>query len=333
MVAALIIYLIYVNITGADTTFSDVFLDTADNITGDTQRVQTTDGTAVVQTSSAEEGVFSPSAFLGVDVMNMDDVIAGELNMPNTNGVLINEVIANSPAQKAGLERGDVIVVLNNQIVKDMDSFREIMADLEPKDRVKVVYIRDGRKTTTYVRLVELPSSIRETTGTVNADNSSDWGVSLSPLTPLLRNSFNVPSGMDGIMILSVEPGGAADAAGLVPGDVITGVDRTDISDIDDFFYTILSDKNTTALLDIYSQGVRRYVPMDSSSIQVAADQTQEREQANLMQKLFSIFTGGSSGDIILTEHTNEEDDYEKPVCKRLEESGERYGEDVVYNE
>jgi len=257
--------------------------------------------------------------------MDVDDVIADELKLENTNGVLINEVLANSPAETTGLERGDVIVVFNNQIVKDMEAFGKILAELEPGDRVRVVYIRNGRKISAYVKLAEIPSAVQETT---DEGDVSGWGVSLSPITPILRDSFDIPGDIDGVMILSVEYGGAADAAGLKPGDVITGVDRADVTDINDFFNAILSDKNATALLDVYSQGIRRYIPIDSTSIQTVADQTQEREQASIMQKLFSVLTGGDTGDIVLVEHTNEEDDYEKPVCKRLEESGERYEEE-----
>jgi len=97
-------------------------------------------------------------------------------------------------------------------------------------------------------------------------------------------------------MALAVDPGGVADEAGLKPGDVITGVDRTGVTDLDDFFNAVLADKNNMALLDVYSQGASRYVPIDSTSIKVVADQdqTQVWDRASLRQKLFSIFTGGA---------------------------------------
>ena len=79
------------------------------------------------------------------------------------------------------------------------------------------------------------------------------------------------------------------------------------ISDMQDFFEAVPSDGDDKALLDVYRQGKMRYVPIDPSGV-ASADQAQTRR-----------------GNVVLTEHTNEEDDYDKPVCKRLEESGERY--------
>jgi len=93
------------------------------------------------------------------------------------------------------------------------------------------------------------------------------------------------------VAILSVAPGGTADAAGLQPGDIITGIDKTPISGMDDFFSALSSDNDNVALLDIYSGGTIRYVPLNSSVILEAADQTQS--QATLREKIFALFAGG----------------------------------------
>ena len=280
---------------------------------------------SIVETAGAEDVSLSPSAFLGVEIISVNSVIAEQLDIPSQNGVLVNSVIPNSPAQKAGLQRGDVIVALNNRTIEDADRFKEIMAKLNPADSVRVIYIRNGKKDLTYTTLAESPAIQKTAQGPGLSD--SGWGVSLSPISSILRESLGIPPEIDGIVILSVVPGGGADQAGLMLGDVITGIDKTPISDMDDFFKTIVADKDYTALLDIYSQGRMRYVPMDSSTIKVA-DQIQT--QTSLRQRIFSIFTGGSpfstdADNVRLTEHINEEGDFEKPVCKRLEESGERY--------
>ena len=252
----------------------------------------------IVKTSKEEE-ISSSSAFLGVEVIPVDSVIAEQLNITSKNGVLINSVISNSPAQQAGLRRGDVIVALNNRTVKDIDRFRQIIAELKPGDTVRIIYIRNGKKDSVYVQLVERPAlqktaqSLGSGNSDISASQGDDWGISLSPLSSILRESFNIPADINGIMILSVSPGGAADNAGLLPGDIITGVDKTAITDMDDFFNAIIGDNNNTALLDIYSQGRMRYVPIDSTNIKVA-DQTQTRDTTSLRQRIFSIFTGGS---------------------------------------
>jgi hypothetical protein len=236
-----------------------------------------------------EDFSVSPSAFLGVEVISVNAVIAEQLSLPSDCGVLINGVVDASPAQKAGLRRGDVIISLGGEAVGDVDGFRRLLAGYNPGDSVRIVYVRNGTKQTAYVNLVKLPDSLASAQNTDSGN--TDWGVSLSELGPALRGSLNIPADISGVAVLSVVPGGPADEAGLLPGDVIRGIDRTAISDMDDFFNALSSNIDNIALLDVYRQGSMRYVPLDSSGIVKAADQTQT--QATLRQKIFSIFTGG----------------------------------------
>ena len=266
---------------------------------------------------TVEERFQTPSAFLGVEVMSADAVIAEELSLPRDCGVLVNSVIDGFPAQKAGLQRGDVILSLNNTSVKDVATFREIMAELKPGDDVRIIYVRNGQKDIVYATLAN-SSAVPETT---QEPGDPDWGVSLSVLSLELRKSLRIPADIDGIVILSVTPGGIADQAGLQTGDVITGINNTPIADMSDFFAALSADEYSTALLDVYSRGNLRYVALDSSGV----IESVARRQTSLLDRMISIFT--DDGNVILTEHINEEGDYEKPVCKRLEESGERYEE------
>ena len=282
----------------------------------------------IVQTALTVAEAVSPSAFLGVEIMSVDAVIAEQLSLPGDCGVLVTSVIDGSPAQKAGLQRGDVILSLNNIAVKDVDGFREIMAELNPGDDVRIIYIRDGQKDTAYATLAQ--PLLFQTLGGAGLANSSavletaqesesDWGVSLAVLSSDLRTSLRIPANINGIVLLSVMPGGLADRSGLQSGDVITGIDNTPIASMNDFFTAIESGDDNIALLDIYSKNGLRFVALDSSAVAAVAQQ----RQPNLVDRLISIFT--DDDNVILTEHINEEDDYEKPVCKRLEESGERY--------
>jgi len=247
-------------------------------------------------TASNVETVQTPSAFLGVQIISVNSVIAEQLGISSKKGVLINGVAPNSPAQQAGLKRGDVIIALNNRNVKDEVRFKEILAELEPGAKVRIVYIRDEKKDSTYALLAQAPSllkTIAQSTATSGV-STSNWGISLSPLTPSLRKLFAIPPDIQGVVILSVTPGAVADKAGLVVGDVITSVGKTPVSDINDFFSAIMADKDNIALLDVFSQGQTRYVPLDSSAIKLVADQTQTQSQTTLRQKIVALFTGGS---------------------------------------
>ena len=272
----------------------------------------------IVQAALPVVEAVSLPVFLGVEIVSVDAVVAEQLGLPNTCGVLVISVVNNTPADKAGLQRSDVILSVNNIAVEDVDGFREIMAQLNPGDDVRIIYVRDGRKDTTYATLANLSAAA----AIAEDGDDPDWGVSLSVLSSDLRASLRIPANIDGIVILSVTPDGLADQAGLQSGDVITGIDNTPIASMNDFFAAIAAGDDNIALLDIYSKGQLRFVALDSSAIAVA---TQQR-QPSIADRIISIFT--DDDNVILTEHINEEDDYEKPVCKRLEESGERYDDE-----
>ncbi len=256
MVLAFFVYLFYSNVTGLNLNLPGAsvigeFTDTIEQRT-------------IVKTAAGEQVSPSPSAFLGVVIVSVDEVIAEQLGINDGHGVLVNSVVPDSPAEKAGLQRGDVIAVINSSATKDTDTFKEVMATLSPGETVRITYVRGGKKNRTYAVLTESPSIIMtaQTTGTTSDD--SDWGVSLSAINSSLRDTYNIPSKVDGVVILSVVPGGAADQAGLSPGDVIVGINGTSIYDLDDFFNNAASDDGDATLLDVYTQGQFRYIPIAS---------------------------------------------------------------------
>lgn len=276
-----------------------------------------TDKPLVQTTLTLEEPAAAVSAFLGVEIMSVDAIIARQFGLENPCGVIVNSVVYNSPADKAGLQRSDVILSVNGIAVEDVDGFRNIMSTLKAGDNVKIVYVRDSQKDTTYAVLADSSA----VAAIARQPDNSGWGVSLSVLSSDLRILLRIPADIDGIVILSVKSGGLADEAGLVSGDVITAVNNTPITDMSDFFEALSLDKDGTVLLDIYTQGTLRYVVMDSTGVISAIAQA----QPSLLDRLLSLFT--DDNNVILVEHINEDGDYEKPVCKRLEESGERYND------
>jgi len=268
----------------------------------------------IVQATLIVEEPASVSAFLGVEIMSVDTVIAQQFGLENSWGVIVNNVVDNSPADNAGLQRSDVILSLDGIAVEDVEGFRNIMSSLSPGDNVKIVYIRDRQKDTVYATLTD-PSAAE----IAQQPDDSGWGVSFSVLTSDLRSLLRIGANVNGIVILSVKPGGMADDAGLQAGDVIIAINNTAIKDMSDFFEVLSSDEDGMALLDVYSRGTLRYVALDSSGVAATIAQS----QPGLLDRILSVFTDDNK--VILVEHINEEDDYEKPVCKRLEESGERY--------
>jgi len=257
----------------------------------------------IVQTAAVEAVSVSPSVFVGVEILSVNSIIAKQLSLPSEYGVLVNGVVDGSPAQKAGLQRGDVIVSLDGKAVEDTDGFKLLMDKYKPGDKIRIVYIRNGQKYIAYAQLVAFPDTLAADQDTDSG--GGDWGISLSDITKTIRNSFGVPAGTTGVVILSVAPGGAADAAGLQPGDVITGINKTPVSGMDEFFSALSSDNDNIALLDVYSQGSVRYVPLDSSGI-IAAVNTTPTQTQTMRQRITSVLTGGMPfADVQLTTGDN----------------------------
>jgi len=273
--------------------------DTTDTITDVIQ-------TALVQIAGdvdqVEEVPVSPSVFFGVEVLSVNSIIAEQLSLPSDCGVLVNGVVAGSPAQTAGLQRSDAILSLDGDVVEDIDGFRKLLAAYNAGDKVRITYVRAGKKDMTYAQLAAMPDSLAATQDTDSAD--SDWGVSLSDISSTLRGSLDIPADIDGVAILSVMPGGTADEAGLQPGDVITGIDQTPVTSMDEFFSALSEDNDNIALLDVYSQGSVRYVPLDSSGIVATVDTTATQTQT-LRQRMVGVLTGG----IPFTDDDDEEDE------------------------
>jgi len=249
--------------------------------------------TNIVPTGGVEETedpVPPPAVFLGVEVLSVNAIMAGQLSLPGESGVLVNGVIDGSPAQVAGLQRGDVILSLDREAVEDLDGFRQLLTTYTPRDNVRIAYMRNAQKDTVYAQLGDFPDGME----TAQADNPADsgWGVSLSDISPGVRDAMDIPADIDGVAILSVVPGGAADQAGLQPTDVITGIDRTEVSSMDDFFGALSANNDNIALLDVYSQGSVRYVPLDSSAMTQTVDTTPTQTET-MRQRMTSVLTGG----------------------------------------
>ena len=287
MAFAFFFYLLYSNVTGID-----LDLPGAEVIGGLTEAMEQK---AIVQTAATEDVPASPGAFLGVEVVSVDPVIAKQLGIRDGHGVLVNAVLPDSPAQNAGIQRGDVIAVINSSATIDIETFKEIMATLSPGDTARVTLVRDGKKVRLYAQLAELPAFTKtaQTAETVTNSDDLDWGVSLSAITSALRELFNIPSDIAGVVVLSVAPDGTAEEAGLQPGDVIMGIDKTPISNLDEFFSTLWSDKDDTALLDIYSMGNPRYIPIQSLFLEtddeICIAETAPIEDLDKYQVLFRL--------------------------------------------
>ena len=182
-------------------------------------------------------------AALGVSVSDATQEDAELVKLPEIRGVKINEFsLPNSPAEKAGLEPGDIVVAVDGEPVEYVAQLQQAVGFKSPGDVVKVEVARKGGVRRTYnVRLIaqteaaELAAAESSAVEPAEpADVSSEvqdrLGIAVSTLTPAIARELGVPAAGRGVLVESVDPYGPAEGRGLFPGEsVITKIENTPI--------------------------------------------------------------------------------------------------------
>ena len=179
--------------------------------------------------SLKEEGR-ATRGWLGVNIQPIDETIAKTFNLAGTKGALVGDVIADTPAEKAGIKRGDVIVRFNG---KDIDSYHDlprIVGNTKVGKVVDVVVIRNGEKNILKVLIEELKDSpvIKS-----SVQISDKLGLIVSDIEPLEAKRLNIPA--EGIVVREVKKGSLADEYDLRAGDIILQINKEKLSGVEDY--------------------------------------------------------------------------------------------------
>jgi len=167
---------------------------------------------------------------LGVTIQQMTPELAQSLGLPNNRGILIGGVTPGGPGDKAGLQRGDVVLKLNGKDVNDLNELRNQVAAMGPDVEVTLSILREGSHRDVRVRLGELTEqSARSGAGQGGGAQGGKLGITVVPLTPDIAAQLGVSRNTRGVAIESVDPDGPAAQAGLRPGDIIQEVNRQPI--------------------------------------------------------------------------------------------------------
>jgi serine protease Do len=158
-------------------------------------------------------------ALLGVTLAEITPDLAEAMNLPSTEGVLVNAVMKDQPAERAGIKRGDVILQFDGKPVTDMQKFRLQVADTRVGKRVPVVVLRDGKRLDFSVTLGERnQQALAELQRPQAPEEQEQSGLRVRDLTEDERQQAGVQSG---VLVEGVEDGSPADDAGIQANDVI----------------------------------------------------------------------------------------------------------------
>jgi serine protease Do len=173
--------------------------------------------------------------YIGVGIQEVTPDLAKAFNVPPEKGALVASVEPNSPAAKAGLQRGDVIDDLNGEPIKGSNDLRLKVANMAPGTAVHFKVNRNGEMREVTLTLGEQPSGNNANRAPGRAENSPMSGVQVDELTPDIRQELGLGADVKGVVVTSVPPGSAAEEAGLERGDVIEQIDRHPVSSVSDY--------------------------------------------------------------------------------------------------
>ncbi len=173
--------------------------------------------------------------WLGVVIQEITPDIAEAIGVKE--GILVAQVMKGSPADKAGLKVGDIIIALNGRKLEDVRDLQLSIMKTKPGTEVTLTIIREGKRKEIKVKVGELPEKI---SGKPKSYEGEDLGLSLRDLTPKEKARL----GVEGVLVVSVAPGSPAYESGLRPGDVIMRVNYKKVSTVREFYKLIESLKD-----------------------------------------------------------------------------------------
>ncbi len=203
--------------------------------------------------------------WLGVSIQEVTPELAKNFGLSEPHGALVGEVIADSPAAKAGLKAGDVIVGYDGQEIDTPTALRNLVADTPVGKEVNVKVIRRKETKTFTIKIAEQSAKIAERSTESEAPQSSAntllSGLSVQNLTPQIAQQLNLPRDSSGVVIADVDPSSPAAAVGLQAGDVITQINRKPVHNLQDYRHiTSRLGKNESVLLLITRSGTNMFV-------------------------------------------------------------------------
>jgi serine protease Do len=176
---------------------------------------------------------------IGITVQDVPVDALAEFGLRERRGALVGSVNSGGPADKAGLEPGDVIVEFNGKPVRRRDELVSFVVATKPGTTVPVKVMRDKQERTINVTIEELnlDSEVNRTARRGDAPNNpSDdqetegFGITLSALTSDVARRLRLPSDVEGVLVSDVDPTSNAARQGIREGDVILQVNRRDVT-------------------------------------------------------------------------------------------------------
>ncbi|MGD0886097.1 MAG: DegQ family serine endoprotease [Thermodesulfovibrionales bacterium] len=197
--------------------------------------------------------------WLGVTMQPITPDLAKQFNLKEDKGALVGDVTEESPAAKAGIRRGDVIIEYNGKEVDEPSNLRNMIANTPPNKDIPLKVLRDGKPMTIRVTIRESPAELQKASG--KFDNQLT-GVHVRNITPDIRKHLDLPTRLNGVVVADIEEGSPAENL-LAENDVILEIDKKRIRSITEYEAVLEKIKpEQNILVLIYRNGLTTYMTL-----------------------------------------------------------------------
>ena len=194
--------------------------------------------------------------YLGILPQDITPAMAKAFRTTGTNGALVGDVTPASPAARAGLEKGDIIVEVNGQPIADANQLRLKIGMLPPNQQARLKVLRNGKPVEVAVELGEFPTRQERASAGSESQGDALQGVTVENLTPDAAQQLKLSPQAKGVVVDGVNPASRAAEAGLQSGDVIQEVNHRAVTNVNDLRQAVgVNAKNSPVLLLVNREG------------------------------------------------------------------------------
>ena len=202
--------------------------------------------------------------WLGVAVQDVTPSLQAALGLQTARGALVGDVVPESPAAKAGLRRGDVVVKMGGAELSSSRELRLRVSEARPGTATELLVERGAKRFDVDVKLGELPpDEARPPPRARPSPDARGLGIAFRELDPALRRQLSVPTAVEGVLIVGVEEGSPADEAGVLPGDVVVEAERQPVARMADVQAIAQRKRSGDVLFLLWREGSTRYVVVE----------------------------------------------------------------------
>ncbi len=206
--------------------------------------------------------------YLGIWPQSLTPELAKAYGLKKPEGVLVAKVEKDTPAEKAGLKEGDVIIEFNGKKVTDVESFRLMVAETPPGTKVEIKVIgEDGKERTLYAKLAKYPQEVLAQAGGENQESEivqgkASWlGMTVVDVKSDDAQKLGIKADK-GVVVIKVDPEGKASDAGVQIGDIILKIGKIEITNLEDFVKAkkVYKDSEKPVIIKLSRRGIPRFI-------------------------------------------------------------------------